>query len=364
MDLALSFYSMNNNKHLLFLLFISETYLNPMKSIKSTIGLIMVPVTFMLLLNACKNDEKEMKVSSTGKPSEILVVAENNVWKSTAGDSVRAFFAGPAIGLPQPEPLFKLVQVKVDEFNRMLQSHRNVFILNIDSSFDEPLVELRRDIWAAPQRVVKITASSVEDMKRSFAEKQTEILNLYDNAEIERLNVLYSKSVNIKGTELIAKKFNLDLKVPADYFVAVNKENFLWLRREANRLSQGLLIYSYPYTDTMAFNPRKIQSVRNQFTQLYVPGPSDSSYMIIADEFVEPIARTLRVKEELTIEMRGLWEVRKDFMGGPFVSYTFVDRKNNMVITLDGYVYAPNESKRDLLKQVQAILLNYDFIEK
>lgn len=327
-------------------------------------GLSLVFGTMLIFTLSCSDDKNPVKASSTGKPSEILVVSEKALWKSSAGDSVRTFFAGPAIGLPQPEPLYKLAQVEEDEFNRLLQSHRNIFIMMIDSSFKEPLVEIRRDIWAAPQRVVKITASSVESLKSSFAEKQKEILNLYDNAEIERLQKLYDKSLNLKAFETIKKKFNLTLKVPADYFVAINKENFLWLRREANRLSQGLLIYSYPYTDTIAYNPGKIESVRNQFTELYVPGPSDSSYMVIANEFIVPVSRTLSLKNELAIEMRGLWEVRRDFMGGPFISYTFVDKKNNMVIALDGYVYAPNEEKRDLLKQVQAILLSFEFVEK
>jgi hypothetical protein len=51
-------------------------------------------------------------------------------------------------------------------------------------------------------------------------------------------------------------------------------------------------------------------------------------------------------------------------MGGPFVSYTLVDKKNNMVIALDGYVYAPNKNKADLLRQVQSILLSFEFVDK
>ncbi len=327
-------------------------------------GLSLMLGTVMMMTISCNNDEKPLKPSSTGKPSEILIVSEKALWKSSAGDSVRAFFAQAAVGLPQPEPLYKLAQVEEDEFNRILQSHRNIFIMVIDSSFDKPLVELRRDIWAAPQRVVKITASSIEAIKSSFAEKQIEILNLYDNAEIERLQKLYARTLNFKAIEIIKKKFNLKIQIPADYYVAKNEQNFIWLRREANKLSQGLIIYTYPYTDTVAFNPLKIESVRNQFTSLYVPGPSDSSYMVIANEFIQPVHRTLRLKNELAVEMRGLWEVHKDFMGGPFISYTFVDKKNNMVVTLDGYVYAPNQEKRDMLKQVQAILLSYEFIEK
>ena len=315
------------------------------------------------IASSCSN-EQTIKPSSTGSPSELLVVVENNLWKSSLGDSVRSFFSGAVPALPQPEPLYRLVNIKEDEFGRVLKIHRNVLILTIDSSMKQPLVEMRRDVWAAPQTVIKVSAASLQAIKATFDERKNEFLNYYDNSEIERLQKLYSKSLNLKAAEALKQNFNLSMNIPADYYLAKEKDNFLWFRREANKLSQGILIYTYPYTDTVAFQLRKIKSVRNQFTELYVPGPSDSSYMIIADEYMEPIARTLRLKKNLATEVRGLWEVRKDFMGGPFISYTLVDTKNNRVITLDGYVYAPGERKHDLLKQVQAILLSFEFIEQ
>lgn len=323
----------------------------------------LIPVLLLIIVSSCK-DDKPVKASSTGSPSELLVVAENNLWKSSLGDSVRSFFNGPVPALPQPEPLYRLVNVKEDEFGRVLKIHRNVLILTIDSAMKQPLVEMRRDVWAAPQSVAKISAKSLSDLKSAFEERKNDFLNLYDNAEIERLQQIYKKSLNLKAAEALKENFNLSMNIPADYFLAKEKDNFLWFRREANKLSQGILIYSYPYTDTNAYNPLKIISVRNQFTELYVPGPSDSSFMVIADEYMEPVSRTLRLKKNLATEIRGLWEVKKDFMGGPFISYTLVDTKNNRVITLDGYVFAPGERKHDLLKQVQAILLSFEFIEQ
>jgi len=315
-------------------------------------------------LNSCNESGNGGKVQSTGKPGEILVVATKPLWKSTAGDSVRTFFAGPAIGLPQPEPLYKVVQVEEDEFNRLLKSHRNIMIMAIDSSLKEPVIEIRRDIWAAPQRVIKISAASIEGLKSIFGQKKDEILNVYDNAEIDRLQKLYSKTININGSEAVKKKFGFSMDIPADYFLAINKDNFIWFRREANRLSQGIIIYAYPYTDTIAYKPAKIVSVRNQFTQLYVPGPSDGSFMVVSDEVIKPEARTITLKGQLATEIRGLWEVRKDFMGGPFLSYTLVDKQSNMVITLDGYVYAPNQNKTELLKEVQSVLLTFKLAQK
>lgn len=313
---------------------------------------------------ACSNDNAPAKAASKGVPSEIVVVVENNLWKTSLGDTIRNYFSSPRPGLPQPEPLYTLVQINLNEFGRLFETHRNILAIAIDSSLSKEKVEIGYDVWAAPQRVVKITAPSIEMLKTTFLAKRQEIFNIYENAEIKRLQSLYSKSHNIKSIEAVSKKFHISLNIPADYYLAVNKENFIWIRREANVMSQGILIYSYPYTDTIDYSLRKIESVRNQFTRLYVPGPKDSSYMIISNREIKPVTRTLSLKNQYAVETRGLWETEGDFMGGPFINYTFVDKKNNMVLALDGFVYAPNADKAQYLKEVQAILLSFKFIEK
>lgn len=329
---------------------------------------LIITIAFLVLSSvvfvSCKNDGKAVKASSTGRPNEIIVVAEDNLWKSSLGDSLKSFFGSDRPGLPQSEPYYKLVQIKLSEFERLFQTHRNILAISIDSSLTSSKVEMAQNFWAAPQRVANIKAPTLGLLKEAFAERKRELLNMYENAETERLQQLYSKTINLKALETLQNKFGLSMHIPRDYFLAVNKENFLWFRREANTLSQGILVYTYPYTDTVAFKSAKIQSVRNQFTRLYVPGPSDSSFMVIADQYVTPVTRTLQLKGDLTVEMRGLWEVEKDFMGGPFVSYTFVDKRNNLVVTLDGYVYAPNVDKAQLLKEVQAILLSFEYYDK
>jgi len=63
-----------------------------------------------------------------------------------------------------------------------------------------------------------------------------------------------------------------------------------------------------------------------------------------------------------SVEARGLWGLfghPGDLMGGPFVSYTLLDTVYNRVVTLDGFLYAPSDPKRDLLRQLEAILKSF-----
>ena len=69
-----------------------------------------------------------------------------------------------------------------------------------------------------------------------------------------------------------------------------------------------------------------------------LPGAREGMYMETADSmFVE--TRNIAVKGDYAFEARGLWEMKNDAMGGPFVSHVRVDRDNARVIVVEGFVY-------------------------
>ena len=43
-------------------------------------------------------------------------------------------------------------------------------------------------------------------------------------------------------------------------------------------------------------------------------------------------------------------------MGGPFVSHARVDRPNGRVVVVEGFIYAPQKNKRELMRQMEAAL--------
>jgi hypothetical protein len=64
-----------------------------------------------------------------------------------------------------------------------------------------------------------------------------------------------------------------------------------------------------------------------------------------------------------TKEMRGMWKVVNDFMGGPFLSYTFVDNRTGKLVTVEGFYYEPNQKKRNMMLQLEAIAYSLKFVE-
>ena len=43
-------------------------------------------------------------------------------------------------------------------------------------------------------------------------------------------------------------------------------------------------------------------------------------------------------------------------MGGPFYSLTTYDEKSGMLVTVEGYVYAPFFEKREYMREVEAVV--------
>jgi hypothetical protein len=67
---------------------------------------------------------------------------------------------------------------------------------------------------------------------------------------------------------------------------------------------------------------------------------------------VKPIV----VHHKYAMEARGLWFMRNDCMGGPFVSHSRVDTENNRVVVVEGFVFAPEKMKRGLMRRMEGSL--------
>ena len=91
-------------------------------------------------------------------------------------------------------------------------------------------------------------------------------------------------------------------------------------------------------------------------TKNYIPGAIRGAYPILSTIYEYPEYREITIKSKKGIEMRGLWESVGDNMGGPFYSFSFINSDQTAVVTVDGFVYAPEEYKRDYLREVESIV--------
>lgn len=320
----------------------------------------------VLLFSACNRDEKVGKKDrSAGGTSEILVVTQNDdQWQGIIGDTIRAFFLQPQYGLPQPEPLNKLAHINVKGFTDMFKKHKCLLIVEIDPNLDKAVVETGEDLWSAPQRVMKIVAPNRAEWCRVFNEQKEAYKVMYDKVERERIMSVLRPSTDVKIGNRIKDKLGFNLTIPSGFFISKDEPDFMWIRKELDKNSFGIFIYTTPYEDTLQLELNSLVSVRDRLLQKYVPGPADGSFMTTEKEFVPPVVNYISgYPTGFAAEVRGMWCLVGDYMAGPFVSYTFPDEKTGNLVTLEGYVYYPNHDKRDDLLQLQSILYSVSFDE-
>jgi hypothetical protein len=251
----------------------------------------MVRRLFVLLLLTSCSLGKSGLVPSSGSINELLIITnDKNQWEGALGDTLRAFFSAEQIGLSQPEPVFDLLNVADENFKDMFLKFHNIFIADINPQVTATTSELFRNLWAEPQRVIKITAPDLPSFYKEFDLKKNSFLQLFIELERERTLTLSKISVDIKLSDTVANKLGIRLPIPEGFYIAKEAPGFIWLRHKVTKAKQdlelGIMIYTMNYHDTIVFNPRHILRWRNSITLEYIPGPSPTSYMKVADEVI------------------------------------------------------------------------------
>lgn len=319
-----------------------------------------------MLASCAEESAAGRKDRSIGGTAEIEVVTQNNEqWNGMIGDSIRHFFLDYQYGLPQPEARCDVAHINVSGFSNMFQKHKCILEVEINPSLEKAVAETAEDLWAAPQRYVKISAPNATAWVELF-EKQKEVyLQWFNKVERARILNVFRPTADKGIADAIAQKFGFTLTVPQGFYIAKDEPNFMWLRKELERSSSDLVIYQVPYQDTAQFNAESLVAMRNMMLGRYIPGPSEGSYMSTEIEFVPPLLTNVHdFPAGYTMEMRGMWRVENNYMGGPFVSYTFADSRTGNLVTVEGFHYEPNQKKRNMLLQLESIAYSLKFVEE
>ena len=311
--------------------------------------LIVVLLIFTLLFQACTPDETAVP-RSTGNTAELLVVIDDHLWDATPGEKIRRFFAKQQEGLPQAEPMFSLVHVPKSAFNSLLKRSRNVLFIETGNNSQ---ATISRDVWARPQLLATVQAKNKDSLIYLLDKRAEALVNIYRDSDLNWLQDQHKKLALPTAQELTDQK--VSLTIPKSFFVAVKRPDFLWYRKESPNATQSILIYSEAMKEDENFLGTNIISRRNQVCKTYVEGELEGTYMSTELRY-PPILNGTDISGHYAIETRGLWKMEGDFMGGPFLSYTIYDEKNQRIITAEGFVYAPAINKRNLMLELEAIL--------
>ncbi|MEG1649623.1 MAG: DUF4837 family protein [Rikenellaceae bacterium] len=311
---------------------------------------------FLLIgLSSCKTKGNYIP-DSKGNPYEILMVAENQMQKSAPCDTLREILSEDVDMINQSEPIYDIITTTPDNLKNILELHRNIIILEVSEKFDSASIKVEYNKFSAPQMIVYMQAKTDSSLASYIAKNGQNIVTLFNKEEQKRMVARMTKRNNPPIIDTIKSMFGIDIQIPTGYTIRKRADNFLWISYETPATSQGIFIYTYFYDSTETFTQKYAIDVRNSFASM-IPGARDSSYMTTSTVF-PPTINTTVINGRQWVEQHGFWDVKGDYMGGPFVSFSAVDKKNNRVIVIDEYLYSPrtNKKTRNLLRQLENIV--------
>ena len=315
----------------------------------------------VFLFTQCDSTNQQVLPGSSGKLGQLIVVIQKDKWESSTGDSLRAIFSQPQPMLPQQEPMFDITQISNNAFSKLFQTHRNILFCNIDSKIaNEGNIEISKNVWSNDQLVIKVNAKNDESLISLITKNKKNLLYQVLKRDRDRLENYYRSNTDLSISKGINDTLGVNIAIPKGFEIKKLNQKFAWVQYESGDIIQGLLIYSRDYTDTAQLEINNLIAYRDQIVKENVPGPTNGSYMTTYKEEM-PILTEIKHNDKYTVELRGLWEVENDFMAGPFLSLSAIDKSNKKLITVEGFVYAPKFNKRNYLRQVEAIAFSAEF---
>ncbi len=318
---------------------------------KRTSLFLFLSIALVSLLSSCK---ETTFFAASAANNEVLVVMDEILWEDSTGRALFDVLNSHAKGLPQREPNFKILQVTPENFSSTFKMARNIIIPNISNIYSAAKLSAELDKYASGQVILSVNAPDNESFINYMKENQNYIVDYILNKEMERNADWLIKDSGTPQSHIV-KVFGFNIHYPKGISNVTEHENFFWATNNAASSRKDIVIYQLPYTSETIFEKDSLITLRNKVLGKYITGSSESR-MTTAVQSYNPDYRRVEINGIFRAELRGLWEMTTDMMGGPFVMHAFVNPNTNMVIVVEVFVYAPEKDKRNLMRSMEAAL--------
>lgn len=311
-------------------------------------SVIITLLTAVLLLTACRQQHRQQLTSVVGKPYEVTVVCSDPL-AAALMDSVLSLAVE---GLPQEEPAFDVVRVNKDTPDAATRLTRNIVWVTVDDAHGKTTgIRYARNVWTTGQTVVYVNAPSVTSLSKAMVKHGGRMRDVLNRAEMKMALTAMGKGSNAKAEKAIDSMMQCRIKVPKDMIAMKRGRQFVWCSDNAAKGMKSLCIYTCP---GLSMDEASFCRVRDSVMRENMPGECQGMYMQTVRQGVT--ARTVKAHGRTIMICRGLWEMRGDAMGGPFVAHVLADSARQRLVVAEAFVYAPEMKKRNLMKQAEALL--------
>ena len=272
-------------------------------------------------------------------------------WGSGLGEDARNIIGDIYEGLPVDEPNFKFFYISPKQFSGFSRHSRNIIYFQKDTTNK---FTIYKNLYSKPQLFFLIQGEDEDILSNYLLENKSLIINTIKDGErrekIRRIRKSLSKS------NVLSERIGIKLVYPSIYKTVKDTFNFVWLEKQILKGTLNIISYRLPkssLSDLPKLN--EIIKARDSIGKLYIPGRLEGTYMTTDNDY-KPYFYKQSMDKNIIFQTKGIWEVKNDFMAGPFLNYLFKDKKTNEWVVVEGFAFAPSVSKREYMFELSSIL--------
>ncbi len=348
------------------------------------------PTWFILFVavSACTKLPKAIP-TTYGKVNRVHVIMDDALWDGPVGDTLRSYFGSAYPMMPAPEPYFQLRQLTATEVlaNQLKRELRTYLIVaNINDKNSSVAQMVRKDLgqeklqkagrdstyntavfknkWARPQLLIYLFAQDEAQLVKLIKDKfQTAAARINEHDRTILKADLYQGGRNKDLEEDIRQTFLVNIHIPYDYVLALEKDNAMWIRKMDDKYLSNIIISKYPYHSESLLSVDSLIAKRNQLGKLLISSSEPGSYMTTNDKDLPIYQTTRKINGAFVKELRGIWEMVNDFAGGPFFCYAILSPDKKSIFFIDVFVLAPGEPKQQAMQYLEEIVQTVRFVQ-
>lgn len=329
-----------------------------------------------------KKDESLMSTAK-GKSGEVILVMDSSKWENELGNVVRDIFMSSVEGLPRPESHFTVRYIDPRKLNDVLKGVKNmIFVTTFDSntkgsriinnyftkdsrtkikSNENLFLVTDKNVFAKGQEVMYLFGNNQDILINHLKENKQNLRDHFNSIEAKRTAAKLYKGKRVVGIENALKKnHSCFIKVPYGYKLVQEEEGFIWIRRIDSNVDRDIFIGYKEYTDESVFEHDNVMQLRHEITKQYLfDDPKKPQTYVTVQKEAPILQREVNFHDKYAIESKGLWKTNNNSMGGPFKSYLFVDESLNRVYYIEGFVYSPGKSQREIMREIEVTLSTF-----
>ena len=221
-----------------------------------------------------------------GTLNEIVVVMDEELWESPVGDTIRWYYSAAYPLLPQPEPIFDLrhftvLDLNKDPLRKELRTYMAVADLSDEESATTKMIindigkekarrakeekeynsTMGRDKWAKGQLLIYQFAHSTDELIEVLKSNYPAVRKrVYEHDENKIDAFVYLNGINKKLAEEVKEDMGINIRMPSDYFMALNDDAIIWMRKETEEISSNIILKRDPLIQIRSRSPRRTSS--------------------------------------------------------------------------------------------------------